>query len=169
MKRKRIIPPEAICNRLSAMGLLTAAETLCLSLGTTVLEAFRGKHEHRQARARAMVWGTLYRFTDLSYPEIGKLTGYDHSTIWQQIGVHCLEWRERSEWRPRPAITAIEWQAQDGDAVGLGATGAGGMTLRFHTAHYSYIGDGRVDITRYGCDAQMRERGGPIHGGHHDA
>lgn len=31
------------------------------------------------------------------------------------------------------------------------------MTLHLHTAHYSYIGPDRVDITRYGCDCAIRE------------
>lgn len=119
MKRERKVSPEQIRDQLQAMGLLRVSEDAIRILGASVTEAFVGSHRHRFSKARALVWGVLRHYAGLSYPEIGRLTGYDNTTVMHQIRVHCPEWSEARKRGPA-ADAPVDWPALDGWPVRLG-------------------------------------------------
>lgn len=121
MKRKAPVDAAELRRRLDAMQLLGLSESACAECGTSVLDAFRGSHKPRLSKARSMVWGILRHFGGMSYPEIGKATGYDHTTVLVQVRTHCPEWREPSPRQATAAEAPVTWRAADGDPVGLGA------------------------------------------------
>jgi chromosomal replication initiator protein len=54
--------------------------TVCEAFGITARELMQGRSA-RVVRARHMVWWLCRQMTDMSYPDLGRYFGRDHTTI----------------------------------------------------------------------------------------
>ncbi len=70
--------------------LLDEANAIAEAWGSNLADAMGHSRKHSATRARHRVWTLLRDRTGLSYPEIGALTGHDHTTVLSAVAA----WRD---------------------------------------------------------------------------
>lgn len=70
-----------IQEALRRMGVLMWAREYCVSQGSTLLEVLSSDRHASVARARHRLWTVMRHTLGLSYPELARIFGVDHTTI----------------------------------------------------------------------------------------
>lgn len=72
---------DEIMERLEGRGLLDLVAEICREHHVPIAEVLSRRRNAPIAAVRKVVWAELYHDRGLSYPDIGRLFGRDHSTV----------------------------------------------------------------------------------------
>jgi chromosomal replication initiation ATPase DnaA len=81
---------DVVVTRLAARGLLDLVDEVCTRRGVTRAEVCGHRRTRAVAAARQELWCQIRERPDrsYSYPEIGRLFGRDHSTVFYGVTAH---------------------------------------------------------------------------------
>jgi chromosomal replication initiation ATPase DnaA len=80
--------PSSAVIQLGALGALGWCRRLCERASVTLADILGRSRVSRIVRVRHRVWAVLRWTLELSYPEIGRIWGVDHSTVMAGVRQH---------------------------------------------------------------------------------